>query len=245
MPALNVQTRARTAQQIVAAAEIRSGNPNRHLDPSSGSEALTAPAYVALQGILDTLEQSYDWPFTDDATTITISTRTTTLPLDFWRVTFASAFLTDPESGGRFPIPLIGHEEFHRQLTPSTHGTGQPVRLTVFKNLGYANGVQAPQGSIMADPVPNKPYYLELHYNPMRIPLAGITTIPWFPWSEYLTEALLVKIYFMEDDTRVAGAIAERDRLLAVIRQGMSDAGQRPAAIRLSSTHYRTPVRLH
>lgn len=232
-----------TAQAIVRAADREAGDGGLYLD-SAGAENLTAHAYVKLQVLLDQLALSGDWTFRKDALSLQISSRSTALPSDFWQASFTDAFMIHPTSGDRRPVRILDSEAFHRQLRPSTQCDAPPEVCCLVKNQGAANGGATPSGVLMVDPVWSTTYWLELHYSPLAIPLAAITTKPWFPYAHYLIKALAVELLTMQDDPRAVGVAQERDRLYREIRMSQGDVGQRPRQMRWSRDVFRTPPRI-
>jgi hypothetical protein len=235
-------TQVLTAQAIVQAADREAGSPGLYLT-SAGTETLAAHAYVALQSLLDHLAQAWDWPFRNDALSLQVSTRTTELPSDYWRATFNGAFLVDPITNRRYPLQLLGSQEFHEGLIPAEEGTGRPSSVQIIKNSGSATG-GSPHGVLYTDIVPDRTYFIELHYSPLAVPLAAITTKPWFPWSYYLIKALAVELFVHQDDNRRADVAAERDRLFRDIRRSLSEPGQRANRVRYNTSVFRDPVRI-
>jgi hypothetical protein len=240
--ALDVFTNTFTAQKIVTLAERRAGSPGLHLN-STPIEAIDAPAYLELQAILDHLAQNFDWPFRDDALTLNVSTRTTILPDDYWNTWFTEAYVIHPDTGVRTPLYILGRAEFHSRMSPANVTTGMPTIASIMKHRGAA-ALGTPEGVLLVDLAPDRTYPIELHYNPQAVPLAAITSIPWFPYSQYLIESLLVKLYFNQDDSRAASAAAERERLWMEIRRAQSDAGQRGQQVQYDPLVYRQPLRL-
>src|SRR5882724_8104782 len=110
-----------TAAQIVAAARRRAGSPDLQLDPTSGLEVLTAPAYVELQMLLDHLALAWDWPFARIARSIPLLSRTVTLPTEFWRVSINDSMWVVDCNGDR-TRPIHDDEDvfFDRITTPLT-----------------------------------------------------------------------------------------------------------------------------
>lgn len=241
MAQLNALTQSLTAQQIVTLAERKAGGPGYHLNASS-VEALDAPAYIQLQVILDQLALTQDWPFRHDALTLTCASQIVALPLDYWRSSFTNAYLLDSSGLRLGPIPIRGHEDFHDALPQALASgvTGTPSFLSIQKNRGAANGGSG-AGQIVFDVAPARTFYLELHYDPIASPLSAISSKPWFPYSQYLVQALLCELYLAQDDTRMVAAASERERLWAQIRRGQSDAGQRSAAVGYDAGFYRAP----
>lgn len=246
MSSLGVFTNTFTAQKVVTMAERKAGGPGYHLN-TSGSEDLTAPAYVQLQAILDHQAQRRHWPFRHDARTLTLNSRITALPLDFWRAAFNQAFLVDV-NGVRSVLPIIGLSDFHSEISSvswqqgTTTATGRPQYITIFKHQGTSGGGTG-EGKIIADVTPDTTYYLELHYDPMASPLSAITSVPWFPWSQWLIEALVCDLYLSQDDSRYQLAAMSRDKLMREILDSLSDPGQRGAAIGYDPLRYVRPMR--
>jgi hypothetical protein len=232
-----------TAQAIVRAADREAGNPGLYLN-ASGSEGIDAHAYVKLQAILDDLALSGDWPFRQDATTIQIQGRTTSLPSDYWHATNANLYWIHPDTGNRLPVRLVDRETFHGMIRPSTQTDGPPELACIVKNQGAADGGSSPTGVIMVDPVWSTNYWLELHYSPLAVPLAATSSKPWFPYTHYLIKALAVELLTHQDDQRAIGVAQERERLYAKIRQSQGDPGQRPRHLGFSRDVFRPPVRI-
>ena len=244
-------TQVLTAQQIVEAADREAGSPGLYLDPQTGlapvaTFSTTMPrthAYCVLQSILDHLAQAWDWPFRNDALTIQVSTRTTELPSDYWRATFNGAYIIDPVTNRRLPLQLLASQDFHDGLVPSESGSGQPSSIQIIKNSGSAVA-GSPHGIVYVDIVPDRTYFVELHYSPLALPLTNITTKPWFPWSMYLIKAVAVELFIHQDDSRRSDVAAERDRLFRDIRRSLAEPGQRSGQVRHNANVFRTPIRI-
>lgn len=242
MTQLAAFTQSLSAQSIVRAADREAGSPGLYLT-DAGSEGLTAPAYVKLQAILDHEALTSDWPFTMDSVTIQITGRTTALPSDYWNAAFVECWWIHPTTGDRDTVRLMDRREFHDGIRPSNLMDGPPERACVVKNQGHAAGGSTPTGVIMVDPVWSTHYLLELHYSPLSVPLAAITTKPWLPHSLYLIKRLVAELYSDQDDQRAVLATQMADRLKRDMKMA-SDPGQRPRSIRVSPDCFTNPVRI-
>lgn len=242
--ALAVFTRSTLAANvIVRAADLEAGSPGLYLTPA-GSETLDAPAYVKLQQLLDHYAMSFDWPFRDDAVSLQVSTRATTLPSDYWSATYTACEITDPSSGASWSIPLLDERSWTESIVPSDNGgVGIPSALHVYKNHGAAEG-GTPEAVLYTNIVPDKTYWIDLHYEPQATPLAAITTKPWFPYAHALTKALAVELFTNQDDPRAVAVAQERDRLFREIRRKQAGPGERGAMVRYSAMCFRPTLRI-
>ena len=238
--ALAAFTQTLTAQQIVHQADDDAGSPGKYLD-ASRNETLDAPAYVRLQALLDHEAQSGDYPFRNDRLTISVSSRLTTLPSDFWRATFPEAWIYD-SSGDRQPLRIMGEGDLHAHLSDATKATGLPLACGVMLNRGAAQG-GAPQGVLLVEPAPDRAYLVELPYQPLALPLGTITSTPWFPYSLWLIKALATELFINQDDTRMLPVAAERDRLKREIQRTQHGPGMRDAQLGMHPNVFRTPLR--
>jgi hypothetical protein len=234
-------TQTLTAQQIVHQADDDAGSPGKYLDPLTSGETLGAPAYVRLQSLLDHEAQSGDYPFRNDRLTISVSSRMTVLPSDFWRATFPEAWIYD-SGGNRVSLRIMGEGEFHARLSDASKGTGQPMACTVMLNHGAAQGGTG-QGVLLVEPSPDRAYQVELPYQPLSLPLGTILSIPWFPYSLWLIKALAVELFINQDDTRMIAVGAERDRLKREIQRTQHGPGMRNAQLGMHPNVFRTPLR--
>lgn len=233
-----------TAQAIVKAADREAGNAGLYLT-DAGTETLAAPAYVKLQAILDHEALSGDWPFRMDATTLTIpaNTRTVGLPSDYWQAPFTECWWIHPDTGHRTQIRLQDRRGFHDHLMPTGDGKAPPLEAMIAKNQGAADG-GTPSGVVMVNPVWDRSYLLELHYSPLAIPLAAITTKPWLPFSLYLIKRLVAELFSDQDDQRMLVATAQADKLKRDLKLASSDPGQRARSIPVSADVFAPPVRI-
>ena len=239
--ALAAFTQSLTAQQIVRQADQEAGSPGLYLN-TSGTEDLTAPAYVRLQALLDHEAQSGDYPFRNDRLTITVSSRLTTLPSDFWRATFPDARIYD-QAGNALPLRILGEGDFHAILTDASTSTGMPTAAGVMLNRGSAQA-GTPEGVLIVEPAPDGPYQVELPYQPLSLPLGTISSKPWFPYSLYLIKALACELFVNQDDTRMVPVAMERDRLKREIQRTQHGPGMRNARLGMSPSVFRPVVRL-
>lgn len=242
MAQLAAFTQSLTAQQIVKAADQEAGNPGAYLN-TAGTEDLTAPSYVKLQALLDDLALTGDWPFREDVYTLSVSSRSTGLPPDYWQLGPSSAFWVDPLTNARTPVRVLPREDWHANVLPSEYGRGVPTSLFIGKNQGAAGG-GTPAGVVMVNPAPITSGLLELHYPPLPVALAAITSKPWFPYSLYLIKAVATELLIAQDDQRAVGVAQERERLFSRIRLSLSDGGSRQRTIKLNPDLYRPPLRI-
>ena len=222
-----------TATQIVAAARRRAGSPDVHLNPA-GAEALDAPGYVELQMLLDTLALSWEWPFARVGKDVVLQGRITPLPTEFWRMSVDDPIWIVDCNNRRGRLHLADEGVFFDKLEVTGASTARPT-------IGF---FQKSTGRLYVDPVPDQVYTAEIHFQPWRIPLATINDRPWFPWSEYLVEALGAKLGLTLDDQRAASCDQLASRLMKDIRRSLGDQGERTAQIQLNREVYRPPIRL-
>lgn len=242
MAELAAFTQSLTAQAIVKAADREAGSPGSYLN-DSGSETLAAPGYVKLQAILDHEALTGDWPFRFDAITVAVTGRTTGLPSDFWNTTFAEAYYIHPTTGERPAVRIVDRQTFHQTMRPSNQMDGPPEQACIVKNQGAADG-GSPSGVVMVDPVWTTHYVLELHYSPLPIPLAAITTKPWLPHSLFLIKRLAAELFSDQDDPRVGTALAVAQALKDEMTSAKADAGQRPKLLRMNPDIFVPPRRV-
>jgi hypothetical protein len=179
-----------------------------------------------------------------DAVTVQVTGRTTALPSDYWHATFTEAWYIDPDTGHRGEVRLLDRRTWHDTIVPSNQGDGPPESACVVKNQGAADAGSAPTGVIMVNPVWSTHYLLELHYNPLPVPLALITTKPWLPFSLYLIKRLAGELLQDQDDQRAAGTLMLAATLKRDILKSSVDPGQRPKQMRLSREVFASPVRI-
>lgn len=233
MPQLAAQVGVFTARQIVSLAERKAGNPGLQLVPG-GSETLAAPAYLELQSILDQLALTQTFTFKREAIDFYITGRNNSLPSNFWRVGFSDpCWIVNVNDSRRERFFLLDAQEFHSRFQDGSIGT--PV-------IGYINRTT---GDITVEPAPDSTYVLELHYYPWQPALATVDDIPWFPFSQYLVQALLAELYLHQDDTRWQIAEQNRMRLMKEIKSSMGDDRDRASSqLTLDPQFYRPPVEL-
>lgn len=234
--ALDPFSGVQTARQIVATAEGLANYPGKNLtangnegSDSSGDAPFTALAYVILQNHLDHLALTQNFTFTRTALDIDISARNNNLPtinngasIGYWRVGFSDpAYIVD-SAGNRSPFYLLDVKQFHDRFQDGIIGT--PM-------YGFVNRAA---GTITVDPAPdNAGYTLELHFYPWQPGLADVDARPWFPYSEYLVQALLYYLYYQDDDTRRADAQANMQRMMKEIKGSTGDERDRPGTLEL------------
>lgn len=239
--ALAAYTQSFTAQKIVREADRDAGSPGLYLD-NDGNETLAASAYVKLQAILDHEALTADNVFRNDRLTITVSSRLTTLPSDFWRATFQNARIYD-QAGNALPLRILGEGDFHAILTDAGTSTGMPEAIGIMLNRGSAQA-GTPEGVLIAEPSPDRAYQVELPYQPIATPIGAITARVWHPGSLYLIKALACDLFVNQDDTRMVPVAMERDRLKREWQRQQHGPGMRNARLGMSPSVFRQPVRL-
>lgn len=233
MPQLDVFSNVFTARQIVGLAEHRANFPGKNLD-TSGTETLDAPAYLELQSLLDQLATINTFTFTRTAIDFYITGRNNTLPSNFWRVGFADpCWIVNSDNTQRNRFYLLDAQDFHSRFQDGATGTPQ---------IGYIN---RNTGDITVDPAPDKTFILELHYYPWQPALSDVDARPWFPYTQYLVNALLCDLYLSQDDQRWQIADTNRQRLMKEIKGSMGDDRDRASSnLELDVRFYRPPVEL-
>lgn len=234
-----------TAKQIVTLAERIANHPGLHLtsngvEPGTGSYSTNpladAPAYAALQMILDELALTQTFTFTRTAYNMEIAARHNNLPTNFWRVGFADpCFLFSDTANAldRSQFYLLDAQQFHRRFQDGV--TGRP-------EVGFIN---RDTGVLTVDPAPDATYTLELHYYPWQPALATVTDYPWFPSARYLMNELLCTLYLRDSDPRWATADAERKDIMRKIKHSMGDSTDRASlSVDLDPTLYHRPIEL-
>lgn len=202
--ALNAYTAGRTAQQIVAQCEVTCGSPGLHL--VSGSEGITAPAYVQLNEILTSLYTQHEWPFLASAANVAIASRENSLPTDYWRARFHDPLILI-NGDSRTTLALMTPEAFFHAGLNAVTATGTPTRFTIDKQ----------RSSYYVDCIPDRTYNGELHYYKYVARLTAITDVPTFPDSQLLIQ-LLCAWYFQRDDDAERWQIAKAENVEAVAR---------------------------
>lgn len=230
-----------TAQQIVQQADRDAGSPGLYLD-STGVESLTAPAYVRLQALLDHEALTADNVYRNDRLTITVSSRLTTLPSDFWRATFPEAWIYTT-AGVRLPLRIMGEGDFHSVLTDASQSTGMPEAIGFMLNRGAAQA-GTPEGVLISEPSPDRAYQVELPYQPVATPIGAITARVWCPYSLYLIKALACELFVNQDDTRMGPVALDRERLKREMQRSQHGPGMRNARVGMSPSVFRPVLRI-
>lgn len=202
--ALNAYTAGLTAQKIVAQCEQTCGWPGLHL--VSGSEVITAPAYVQLNEILTSLYTQHEWPFLATAANVVIASRENSLPVDYWRARFHEPLILI-DGDDRRTLSLLEPAQFFHMGLASTTATGRPTRFTIDKN----------RSSFYVDCIPDRSYNAELHYYKYVARLTAITDVPMFPDSGLLIQ-LLCAWYYQRDDDQTRWQIAKAEGAESVAR---------------------------
>ena len=224
--------------------ERRASNPGLHLtaagaDPVTYSAMMETPAYAGMQMILDHLSSVKTFTFTRKALDIYITARNNELPTDYWRIGFSDPGFIYPTEGDRSQFIFLDAQQFHQRYQEGP--TGVP-------RVGYVNrnNEATVGGSLTVDPPPDRPYILELHYYPYQARLVDVDTKPWFPFTQYLVNALLRDTYYVsEDDQRWAQADAMCTRLMKEISSSIGDDRDRASmSVTLDPTVYSPPIEL-
>lgn len=240
--ALDPFSGVQTARQIVATAEGLANYPGKNLtangnegsdsSPTPGDAPFTALAYVILQNHLDHLALTQNFTFTRTALDIDITARNNNLPtinngasIGYWRVGFSDpAYIVSNDNTQRSPFYMLDVKQFHDRFQDGIIGTPQ---------FGYINRAE---GTITVDPAPDQVYTLELHFYPWQPGLADVDARPWFPYSEYLVQALLYYLYYQDDDSRRQDAKQNMMEMMKQIKGGTGDERDRPGRLDLDPT---------
>jgi hypothetical protein len=205
---LTAYTAGLSAAKIVAQCEALSHYPGLNL--VSGSEVITAPAYVALNEILTSLYTRHEWPFLATAANVVIASRENSLPVDFWRARFSHPLvLIDGDQ--RKTLALMSPEDFFHQGLNAVTATGTPSRYTIDKN----------RSSYFVDCVPSESFNGELHYYKLPTRLTATTDVPMFPDSSLLVQLLSAWYYQQQDDTRYQMAKMEAAEAFAQVKASL------------------------
>ncbi len=247
--ALDPFTGQMSARQIVATAERLANNPGHHLNENGDEGSSTGPgeapfnalAYQMLQNHLDFLATTETFTFTRTALNINITALINDLPtinngasIGYWRIGFSDpAWIIGPD-GGRDRFTFLDAEQYHSMYEDGI--TGQPL-------YGYVNRAA---GTLAVFPPPDAEYNLELHFYPWQPGLLDIDAKPWFPYSEYLVQALLYNLYFVQDDTRRMDAQQNMAMMMRKIKGSMGDERDRASmTLQLDPLVYHRPMRFN
>jgi len=223
-------TSGESLEELTNDCERMSASPGLNLDPATNlpptaGNLKNAVAYRWLLDIIRELYLVHDWPFAIQARTLEIVPsleRCLKLPEDFWRVAYKNPLYGLLE-GERFSIEHITRPQFFdNNASLAQKSRGQPRTFYVSR----------PDGLIYLDPIPNRPWIYELHYFKLIAELTEKEHIPQFPYREYLRQALLVKYFADQDDTRMVAAAAERDRMWKEIRGTIYDYREDPVQLK-------------
>jgi hypothetical protein len=234
-----------TAKQIIALAERKANNPGLNLTPNgfepgtvdyTTNPLVDSPAYAGLQSLLDQLALTQIFTFKRTAIDFAIEGRATSLPSNYWRVGFADPcwMVSDSAEADRTQFRLLDAQDFHSRFQDGI--VGRPL-------WGYIN---RDSGDLLVDPAPDQRYILELHYYPWQPALGTVDDRPWFPFTQYLVNALLRDTYFViQSDDRWQIANAECTRLMKEIKGSMGDDKDRASAsIQLNPSIYPMPIEI-
>lgn len=214
-------------EQIVNDCERLAGNQGLNLDPvtklpPTAGNLANAPAYRWILDIIRNLYLVHDWPFAIIARTLEIDSgteRCLCLPADFWRVAYTNPLYGLIANETRFSIAHVTRPQFfdNQGLANST-SRGRPVKFYLSR----------PDALIYLDPIPDQTYIYELHYFKLIEEIDDITFVPQFPYRDYLRQALLVKYYEDQNDSRAQVAEIERQQLFMRIRSSIYDYREDP-----------------
>jgi hypothetical protein len=222
--ALDAYTTGKTAQQIVADCERAARFPGLNLDPNTGNEPtagnlLNAFAYRWLQDVLKEAYTLFDWPGTQKASTLQITSRSQTLPSDFWRLQYENGIIIILDND-RHPLENCTRERFFGIMTDDSK-PAEPNKFYIDRNKA---------GSLFVDPKPNKTYLAEIHYFALPAKLNSIIDVPDFPYDVYLYWSLLERYYPDQDDQRLAMAVQKKAMLIGEIRGVAFDTREQDSA---------------
>jgi hypothetical protein len=221
---LDAYTTGKSAQQIVADCERAARFPGLHIDPATGLEptAGNLPKAYAYRWLQDVLKEAYtlfDWPGTQKASTMQITSRSQTLPHDFWRLQYENGIILILDSD-RHPMENCTRERFFGIMTDDSK-PAEPNKFYIDRNKA---------GSLFVDPKPDKTYLAEIHYFALPPPLNSILDVPDFPYDGYLYWGLLERYYLDQDDQRLAMAVQKKAMLIAEIRGVAFDTREQDSA---------------
>lgn len=209
----------------------------------AGNRALATDAISWLAEILFDLATLWDWPFLMVTTTVTITGPTFDLPSGA-----DGAFYQTQDDAGLKPLTWDGQTvggatpilEVDRQTFDVGHdpnGFGQPIFWTVDRSGGVGYVSPNPTGHTLT---------AQLRYK--RVPFAVAAAdeaadVPWFPWHNYLVQAVYCEALQHEKDPRVTEAVALREQMFDRIRRGSSPRMAQHATIPLDPTVFRASFR--
>jgi len=236
--ALLAYTAGESLEEIVNDCERIVSNPGLNLDPTTKLPPIdgalhNAPAYRWLLDIIRNLYLDTDWHFAIQARTLVFtSERCLLLPEDFWRMAYDNP-LYGNAPGRRFGIRQITRQQFFNNMSDlSSNRKGLPTTFYVSR----------PDGLIYLNPIPNEVFTYELHYFRLIEELTSIIEIPQFPYRDYLRQALLIRYFEDQDDSRLGEAEQLRQQMWMQLRSGnydvREDAFSTPAQGLLDSQYF-------
>jgi hypothetical protein len=215
-------------EDIVNDCERIASNPGLNLDPATklppvDGSIKNAPAYRWLLSIIRHLYLEQDWPFAIQARTLSFaSERCLLLPDDFWRVAYKDPLYGLVENLKRIaPKQVTRPQFFDNDLLIQKLRTGQPSTFYIDRAAAL----------VYLDPIPDQAYAWELHYFRLIEELTSITEIPQFPYRDYLKQALLVRYYEDQDDSRITNAEQVLAVMFGQIRQAAYDTREEPQTL--------------
>lgn len=227
--ALSAFTAGETLQEIVADCTRLANCPDSAFDPATKAEPTPgnirkAPAYRWLLDIIRNLYLDHDWPFAIKAVTLSqVSALCLLLPDDFWRVAYTDPLyaLKPPE---RISLEHVTRPQFFDNQKLANNTPGRPSKFFVSR----------PDGLIYLDPPPSETWAYELHYFKLVDELTEITEVPQFPHRDYLRQALLIRCYEDQSDSRALAARLDLADIWKRIRSSVYDYRENPEQNNLS-----------
>lgn len=194
-------------------------DPATKLPPTAGN-LYNAPAYRWLLDIIRNLYLEHDWAFAIKAGTLTqVSALCLSLPDDFWRCAFTNPLYVLKQGVLRKPLLQVTRPTFFNTTTfqarPDIH---TPERFYISR----------PDGLIYLDPPPQESYAYELHYFKLIPELTDPEFVPEFPHRNYLRQALLVRCFEDQSDSRIDGARFELTQIWKSICSSIYDFREDP-----------------
>ena len=212
-----------TLQEIVHDCVRLANCPDLAFDPATKAEPIdgqirNAPAYRWLLDIIRNLYLDHDWPFAIRAVTLNqISPICLQLPDDFWRVAYTDPLyaLRPPE---RISLQHITRPQFFDNASLANNTPGVPSKFYISR----------PDALLYLDPPPALAWVYELHYFRLVQELLSVGEVPQFPHRDYLRQALLIKCYDDQSDTRAAMARMDLMEIWKRIRSSIYDTREDP-----------------
>lgn len=226
-----------TRKQIVDRALRKAGN----------TALASSPDYDAqtwLGQILFDLYMGYRWPWLEAATTITLNDTTTALSVSFGKPIGDDSFTVQTINGVSSPqvIRFADSEAFQRLLDLNPTTTGVPQVWT----LVYSTTNSSPSVQVWPNPIgAGVTAQLRFQSMPAEIPVdtTGDSTIPTFPWHDYLIQALYVAALEYEFDSRSTTESQKRELMLDRVCKATFPLRSQTNEIPLDRSVFGTPYR--